>query len=243
VSLDKQDTCVDVQHKRRGRPRLKDTAPTTGGPQSERRPSYLHRHVSDDAWKYQPSSPTSAAPYPRESFRREYQHHRSFSQGSRHHPYAQPTPPTSTGYPPHGTTRNAPGYFDIGSPPLPPKYPHQYTPTSPNYFPPHQPQVTGQPSRDSFPPHHSPYLPSSSIPHELPNSAPPERSHHIPDAHPGLARRGSFPASLHQSETEVQRPALHRTGSTSGAEARHVQNEGDSSDRLPSLKDLGVPFR
>jgi len=254
VSLDKQDTCVDVQHKRRGRPRLKDTAPTIGGHQSQRRPSYLHRHVShDDSRKYHiSSSNSSSAPYPRESIRRDYQHHRSFSQGSQsnnpqHHPYAHPTPPTSAGYPTHNVMRNLPGYYELASPPLPPNYPGQHAPNSPNYYPPHQPQLTGQPQRDSFPPHRSPYQATSTVPKEIPRSPPPDRSHHLlqvaEQRHPGVLRRGSFPASFHQSETGQQRPALHRSGSASGADSRHVLNEqAEGSDRLPSLKDLGVPF-
>ena len=253
VSLDKQDTCIDVQHKRRGRPRLKDSAPSVGSLQSDRRPSYLHRHVSDDAWKYHISSSPSSTPYPRDIFRREYHHHRSFSQGSqsdnpRPHLYAPLTTPTSSGYPSHGMTRNTSGYFDLASPPLPPHYSSQRAPNSPNYYPHHHPQLTGQPPRDSFPPPHSPYQISSTIHKEAPTSAPPDPSHqllHVSETRqPGLSRRGSFPASSRQSEIAHARPHPHRSDSSPGIESRHGRNEqNEASDRLPSLKDLGVPLR
>ena len=248
MSLDKQDSCVDVQHKRRGRPRLKDSTPSTGSLQSEhRRPSYLNRHVSDDSWKLQSSSS-----YVRESFRREnFHHNRSFSQGSqthRHHPYAHPTPPAPAYA--MGTNRNTSSYFDI---PSPSSAAHSYgaypAPNSPNYYPYSNSQLPGPHSNEPIPAPRSPYestrpesqfagAPTRSQP-LLPHPAGPESSH------PNLTRRGSFPSGLHQSESSqyAQRPALPRTGSSSAIE-RHRDQAGDSDlVKLPSLKDLGVPFR
>ena len=258
MSLEKQASCVDVQHKRRGRPRLKDSAPSAGNLQSERRPSYLHRHVSDDAWKYHTSSSARAAPYFRDPFRREYHHHRSFSQGSqpessRTHPYAHhPTPPTSGGYnvTAQGLRRDPQGYFDLASPSSQPSYPQHQGPRSPNYYPPPpQSHYAGPPPRDSFPPPHSPYQTSSAIAKESPMSAPPERSQHllpVPEtSHPGLSRRGSFPSSLRQSEISHNQSVLHRSGSSPAPEHSRVmrgENEATESVKLPSLKDLGVPF-
>lgn len=80
-------------------------------------------------------------------------------------------------------------------------------------------------------------------------SAPPERSQHllpVPEtSHPGLLRRGSFPSSLRQSEIPHNRPVLHRSGSSPATEHPRVvrgENEAADSVKLPSLKDLGVPF-
>jgi len=97
VSLDKQDSCIDVQHKRPGRPRLKDSTPSTGS--LYQRPSYLNRHVSDDSWK-----PQSSSLYVPESGRRQ-----QFL-----HPYAHYTLPAPAYA--MGTNRNTQSYFDIPSP-------------------------------------------------------------------------------------------------------------------------------
>ena len=247
MSLDKQDSCVDVQHKRRGRPRLKDSTPSTGSLQSEhRRPSYLNRHVSDDSWKLQSSSS-----YVRESFRREHvhnHHNRSFSQGSqshRHHPYAHPTPPAPAYA--MGTTRNTSSYFDIPSPSsAAPSYGAYPAPNSPNYYPYSNSQLPGPHTSEPIPAPRSPY---ESTRAELQFPGPPTRSQpllpHPELSHPNLMRRGSFPSGLHQSEPRQnpQRPGLPRTGSSSAIE-HHRDQAGDSDlVKLPSLKDLGVPFR
>lgn len=243
VSLDKQDTCVDVQHKRRGRPRLKDSTPSTGSLHSEqRRPSY-HRHVSDDSWKLQSS------PYGRETLRRDYHHHnRSFSQGShsvasRYHPYG--IAPTSGS--PIGSSRNTSGYFDLPSPAsTAPAYNAYPAPNSPNYYSYSSPQLTGRQSKDSMPSPHSHYLLTSSARPDSQYPGPPTRSQPLlplPDSsHP------SFPTNLRQSESDhyPQRGALLRTGSSPAAERHRLEHGGhpetNDSVKLPSLKDLGVPF-
>jgi hypothetical protein len=241
VSLDKQDSCVDVQHKRRGRPRLKDSTPSTGSlPSEHRRPSYLHRHIPNDSWKLQ------SPPYVRGNLRRDYHHNGSFSQGShnvapRHHPYANPTPPTSAYA--MGPTRNTSGYFDLPSPSR--AYNVYPAPNSPNYYPYSNAQIIGPQQKEPMASPHSPYQSSSSgrlDKHSQPLLPLPELSN------PSLSRRGSFPPNFSQSESNhhPQRPALLRTGSSPTTKRRRINQGGDSevkdSFKLPSLKDLGVPF-
>ena len=246
VSLDKQDSCVDVQHKRRGRPRLKDTTPSTGSlPSEHRRPSYLHRHVPDDSWKSQSS------PYVRQNLRRDYHHHnRGFSQGSinvapRHHPYANPTPPTSAYA--IGSTRNTSGYFDLPSPST--AYP---APKSPNYYPYSNSNIIGPHQKEPMASPHSIYQSSSSAKPDMQFPGLPTSSQPLPpfpeSSHPSSLRRGSFPSNFHQSESNhyPQRPGLIRTESSPTTKRRHVDQGRDpganNSIKLPSLKDLGVPF-
>ena len=249
MSLDKQDSCVDVQHKRRGRPRLKDSTPSAGSlPSEHRRPSYLHRHVPDDSWKLQSS------PYVRGNSRRDYHHHNgSFSQGSqnvapRHHPYANPTPPTSAYA--MGNTRNTSGYFDLPSPSR--TYNVYPAPNSPNYYPYSNTQMTGPQQKEPMASPHSPYQPSSSDRPDMQFSGLPTHSQPLlplPEfSLPSLSRRGSFPSNFHQSESNhySQRPTLLRAESSPTTKRRHVDQGGDpeakDSVKLPSLKDLGVPF-
>jgi hypothetical protein len=231
-----------VQHKRRGRPRLKDSAPAASPASSEhRRPAYQHRHVSDNAWKLQSSS------YPRDSSRREYHghHSRSFSQGSqtvapRHHPYANPTHPTSAYA--IGTTRNTSSYFDIPSPLAAPSscgiYP---SPNSPNYYPYPDSQYTGAQPSDVLSAQPSPYPKISPAKHEIQFSGSPAHSQPLlplPECSP--PRKNSFPTHPHQSEPSqyFERPGLHHT------RLSPVQRgQGGDSIKLPSLKDLGVPLR
>ena len=240
MSLDKQDSCVDVQHKRRGRPRLKDTTPSTGSPE-HRRSSYLHRHVPDESWKLQ------SPPYVRGNLRRDnHRHNGSFSQGSqnvapRHHPYANPTPPTSAYA--IGDTRNTSGYFDL---PLPSRAYNVYpAPNSPNY-------LIGPQQKEPMVSPHYPYQPSSSARPDMQFQGRPTHSQPLlpfpESSHSSLSRRGSSPSNFHQSESNhyPQRPVLLRTGS-SPIKRRHVDQGGDreakDSVKLPSLKDLGVPLR
>ena len=256
VSLDKQDTCVDVQHKRRGRPRLKDTVPSVATGASEgRRPAYP-RHLPDDSWKTE-----SGIPYPREPAPREYadtHHNRNVTHGSghRHHPYANPTGAPTSAYG-NKSRRPSAGYFDIplqshslGSQSR--AYPPQRGPNSPTYYP-YSPQLNAPPQNDMIASPASPY-----------HSSPPTRPdrqyfNHVtqpqhllprPEAtHPGLMRRGSFPSIVHQSDQgeAPQRPPIFRTGSGPPTEYpgrdRNGDQEGNDSVKLPSLKDLGVPFR
>lgn len=259
MSLDKQDTCVDVKHKRRGRPRLKDTAPSTNtGASESRRPSYLNRPVSDDDWKAQSGAPSS---HTRDNSRREYpssHHNRSFSQGSqvvgpRHHPYANPTAPTSA-YVGRALSRTS-GYFDIpltsyNPGPQSRAYPHQPGSSSPSYYPYRSPQLPAAQEHDSIASPVSPYHPTPSSRSEGLYSGP--GSQHLlplPEAtHPGLMRRGSFPSIIHQSDQSQspQRSPIFRTGSGPTEYPGHDERRGeDPSDsvKLPSLKDLGVPYR
>jgi hypothetical protein len=149
-----------------------------------------------------------------------------------------------------GTNRNTSSYFDIPSPSsAAPSYGAYPAPNSPNYYPYSNSQFPGPHSNEPIPAPRSPYestrpesqfavAPTRSQP-LLPHPAGPESSH------PNLTRRGSFPSGLHQSESGqyTQRPALPRTGSSSAIE-RHRDQAGDSDlVKLPSLKDLGVPFR
>jgi hypothetical protein len=261
VSLDKQDSCVDVQHKRRGRPRLKDSTPSAANTQSaadHRRPSYLHRHISaDDEWKLHSSN------FGRSSLRRDYQHSRSYSQGShshsvtpRHQPYPNPTPPTPysvtrRNHPSHpGPSHSAPpppppnNYYDLASPNSQPPYSAYPAPNSPNYYPyptPNYPTIqSNEVNAPSYPPRSSirsdPVQRSLSL-LPLPESAP----------HPNLIRRGSYPTNLHPDYPH--RPSLQRTGSTPAMDrARNESGGGEISEtgdsvKLPSLKDLGVPLR
>ena len=256
VSLDKQDSCVDVQHKRRGRPRLKDSAPGANSPQAERRPSYLNRHVSDEeAWKVQqPASPFSA----RDPFRRDYPHHRSYSQGSQsavpqHHPYGNPTPPTS-GYAGLGTSRSPSGYFDLHSPSAthPPSYSPFPAPNSPNYYPYPNPHTTGRQSRDAMPSPRSPYQNIATPRGDPQMSGHPTRSQPLlplPDtSHQSLSRQDSFHSQPPPSESThySHRPTLHRADSMPATERgleRGTDADTNDSVTLPSLKDLGVPLR
>jgi hypothetical protein len=240
-----------VQHKRRGRPRLKDSAPSANTIQSERRPSYLQRHVSDDAWKLQ-SSPSFA----RDSYRRDY-HHRSYSHGShsdaRHHPYADSTAPTS-GYGTHGPSRNSSSYFDLPSPSAT-KTSYYPAPNSPNYYPSaHSPQLSSQHPIQTFTAVSSPYQSSHTASKEFQYSQPaPHSLLPLPDPHPSMLRTGSFPSTSRQSESSFfpQRPSLNRAETTPGVIQgieRRPEWGSDSeitgdSVTLPSLKDLGVPFR
>jgi hypothetical protein len=237
-----------VQHKRRGRPRLKDSTPSTGSLHSEhRRPSHLNRPVSDDSWKSQSS------PYARESLRREYQHHnRSFSQGSqpgpRHHPYGNPTAPTSAV--PMRSIRNTSGYSDLPSPSsAAPAYNTYPAPNSPNYYSYSNSQKAGPHSKEPMAAPHSPYQSSPAARPDTQYSGPATRSQPLlpfPESNP---RRGSFPSNLRQSEPGqyAHRTALLRTGSGSAVERHRHEQGGDpepkDSVKLPSLKDLGVPFR
>jgi len=252
VSLDKQDTCVDVQHKRRGRPRLKDIAPsTTTGTSEPRRGSHLNRPVPDESAKAQSGAAV------RENTRRESHHRRNVSQGSqalgpRHHPYATPTTPPTSGYD-RGTSS---GYFDNAPPSHNPDsqsraYHYPRGPNSPTYYPYFSAQFPTAQQNESM------VSPVSSY-HPTPSSRP-ERQYSgsvtqpllpFPDAtHPGLMRRGSFPSIIRQSEQgqSPQRVPVHRTGSGPPTEypGRSQQRDQDPSDlvKLPSLKDLGVPFR
>lgn len=242
VSLDKQDSCVDVQHKRRGRPRLKDSTPSTGAQPSEhRRPSYLHRHVPDDSWKLQ------SPPYVRENLRRNYNHHnRSFSQGSlnvapRHHPYANPTPPMSAYA--MGNTRNTAGYFDLPSGAYP-------APNSPKYYPYSNSHIIGPQQKEPMASLHSFYQSSSSTRPDMQFSDLPTGSQPLlpfpESSHPSLSPRDSFPPGFRQSESNhyPQRPVLPRTGSSPATKRRYIdQGRVPEPVKLPSLKDLGVPFR
>ena len=272
VSLDKQDSCIDVQHKRRGRPRLKDSTPTSvNSLQSERRPSYLQRHVSDDSWKTSASSHSafhSRDPFGRESsYHHHHQHNRSFSQGSqsRHHPYANPTPPTS-GYALTTTTsRNSntaassanTGYFDLPSPSSAshPSYSTYPAPPSPNYYPHPNSQLSGHQPRDAFPTPHSPYQVSSSTRTELLLSGPPTRSQPLlplpESSHQNILRRDSFTAISVQSSDSVHyshRPALNRADSTpatiSGherAESRHAAAGSGSGETDTVVDSVTLP--
>ena len=246
VSLDKQDSCVDVQHKRRGRPRLKDSTPSAGSLQSEhRRPSYLIRHVSDDSWK-----PQSSPSHVRESFRRERNDNQpGFSQGSqhthRHHPYAHPTLPA----PAHamGSNRNRLSHVDIPSrSSAASSYGPYPAPNSPNYYPSQLPAPhTNQP----IPAPYLRYESAVSNPAELQFSRPPTRSQPLlppAESPPQLMRGESFSSGHRQSESGYyrQRPSPPRTGSSPPIEQRHRDQVGDPDlVKLPSLKDLGVPFR
>jgi hypothetical protein len=257
--LDKQDTCVDVQHKRRGRPRLKDSAPSTNPGASEgRRPAYP-RHISDDSWKAE-----SGIPYPRETARREYadaHHNRTLSHGSqavghRHHPYANPTGAPTSAYG-NKARRTSAGYFDIplqshnnlGSQSR--AYPPQRGPNSPTYYP-YSPQLNVPPQNDTIASPVSPYHPTPATRPDGQYSGQATPQHLLPRpeaTHPGLMRRGSFPSTIHQSEQgeSPQRPPIFRTGSGPpteypGRDPKRDQ-EGNDSVKLPSLKDLGVPFR
>lgn len=239
-----------MQHKRRGRPRLKDSTPSTSSLHSEhRRPSYVNRHASDDSWK-------SHSSYARESLRRDHHHNRSFSQGSqsgpRHHPYGNPGAPTSSL--PMRNTRNTSGYSDLPSPSsAATAYDAYPAPNSPKYYSYSISQTTGPHSKEPMAAPHSPYQPNSAGRPDTQYSGLPTRSQPplpLPEwSNPSLSRRGSFPLNSRQSETNLyaQRPALLRTGSGSAVE-RHRQEQGGDPEpkdsvKLPSLKDLGVPFR
>jgi hypothetical protein len=235
-----------VQHKRRGRPRLKDATPSTVSlPSEHRRSSYLHRHVPDESWKLQ------SPPYVRGNLRRDnHRHNGSFSQGSqnvapRHHPYANPTTPTSAYA--IGDTRNTSGYFDLPSPSR--AYNVYPAPNSPNY-PYSNTQIIGPQQKEPIVSPHYPYQPSSSARPDMQFQGHSQPLLPLPESsHSSLSRRGSFPSDFHQSESNYypQRPALLRAGSSPITKRRHVDQGGDreakDSVKLPSLKDLGVPLR
>jgi hypothetical protein len=258
VSLDKQDTCVDVQHKRRGRPRLKDSAPsTTAGASEGWRPAYP-RHISADSWKTD-----TITSYTRDHPRRENSdshHNRTLSHGSqavgpRHHPYANPTGAPTSAYG-NKARRPSAGYFDIplqshnlGSQSR--AYPPQRGPNSPTHYP-YSSQLNAPPQNDTIASPVSPYHLSPLTRPDAQPSGDATQQHLLPRPevrHPGLMRRGSFPSIVHQSEhgESPQRPPIFRTGSGPPTEypgrdpKRH--QEGNDSVKLPSLKDLGVPFR
>jgi hypothetical protein len=264
VSLDKQDSCVDVQHKRRGRPRLKDTAPLSApsAPNAKvlqnelsGRTSYHNHHDARKA-PTQHRAASSASYGAREPPRRgRHENNRSLSHGSqslthRHHPYALPNaPPTSAAYRNVGASSNAPSYFDI-PPHSPVRPPYVVAPYSPQLKPPsYYPHPTSAPPHSTkFPElRHHPY--PSSPPRNLANGHPPRSEPRLPnmEASPNLLRRGSFPSAFHQSEggqLSLRRPPIHRTGSSPETERDHAAAEvTQDSVRLPSLRDLGVPFR
>lgn len=237
-----------MQHKRRGRPRLKDSAPTTGPASSEhRRPAYPHRHVSDSTWKL------PSASYARDSSRREYDSHhsRSFSQGSqtvapRHHPYANPTHPTSAYA--IGATRNTSSYFDLPSPfTAPLAYGTYPSPNSPNYYPCPNSQYPGTQPSDALSVQSSPYQKISPAKNEMQFSGAPAHPQlllPLPECSPpSLLRKNSFPTHPHQSESSQysECPVLHHTRLSPVTERRRDQVA--DSVKLPSLKDLGVPLR
>jgi hypothetical protein len=238
VSLDKRDSCIDVQHKRRGRPRLRESVPSVPSLQSDPRQSpYLHRHVSDDAWQYSP--PPS---YSRDALRRNYPppahqqfhgHNRSFSQGSTsnrplHYPYPHPTPPPNPAYTHSlGPSRNSSSGFDAPNSSRP--YPYQ-TPSSPTYYS----HRTGPAPRDSGNAPHPAYPSPTPQINELRPPGPPNHHQRLLPAPEDTRVRGRNRRGSHQSEDAPRREEQGASAPVGG---------GEEPVTLPSLKDLGVPFR